>query len=58
MFITAMAPNLLAADFAAKILGIHLDWGVWALAMVVPGLLLLLIVPAVGYYLDKPELKK
>ncbi|OWF75560.1 hypothetical protein B4903_19725 [Yersinia frederiksenii] len=58
MFITAMAPNLLTADFAAQILGVNLDWGVWALAMIVPGLLLLLIVPAIGYYMDKPTLTK
>ncbi|MFE8102572.1 anion permease [Brenneria goodwinii] len=56
IFITAMAPNLLTADFADKILGVHLDWGIWALGMIVPGLLLLLIVPAVGYYMDRPEL--
>ncbi|GKX59666.1 anion permease [Leminorella grimontii] len=56
IFITAMAPNLLTADFAAKILDVHLDWGIWALAMIVPGIALLLIVPAIGYYLDKPEI--
>lgn len=58
IFITAMAPNLLVAEFANSILDVHLDWGVWALAMIVPGVLLLLIVPAVGYWLDKPEITK
>lgn len=56
MFATAMAPNLLAADFMNKILGVTLDWGTWAMAMIVPGLIMLIIVPAIGYYMDKPTL--
>ena len=38
MFATAMAPNLLAADYMNKILGVDINWGLWALALVVPGL--------------------
>ncbi|WP_207905214.1 MULTISPECIES: anion permease [Lonepinella] len=58
MFITAMAPNLLTADFMNKILGTNLNWGNWAAGLVVPGLILLLIYPFIGYYLDKPEIKR
>ncbi|MCF0154538.1 MAG: DASS family sodium-coupled anion symporter [Veillonella sp.] len=58
MFATAMAPNLLAADYMNKLLGVDLNWGLWAMAMIVPGLILLVIVPAVGYATYRPELKK
>lgn len=56
MFLTAMAPNLLTVDFSAKVLGVNLDWGTWAAAMIVPGVLLLILTPAIVYYMDKPEL--
>lgn len=57
MFITAMAPNLLTAEFMNKILGLNLNWGIWAAGLVIPGIILLLIFPVLGYYLDKPEIK-
>ena len=57
MFATAMAPNLLAADYMNKILGVDINWGLWALALVVPGLVMLLITPALVYYLDKPSIQ-
>lgn len=57
IFATAMAPNLLAADYMNKILGVDLNWGLWAMAMIVPGLICLVIVPAVGYFIYRPELK-
>lgn len=56
MFATAMAPNLLAADFMQKILGVDLNWGFWAMAMIVPGLVMLLVVPAVIYAVERPTL--
>lgn len=56
MFATAMAPNLLVAEFGKKILGVQLDWGLWAVAMLPPGMVLLILVPLIGYYMDKPEL--
>lgn len=57
MFLTAMAPNLLTADYMNKILGVDLDWGTWAAGLALPGLLLLLIFPFIGYYLDKPQIR-
>ena len=57
LFATAMAPNLLAADYMNKILGVDINWGLWALALVVPGLVMLLITPALVYYLDKPSIQ-
>jgi DASS family divalent anion:Na+ symporter len=57
IFLTAMAPNALVADFAQKILGIDLSWWTWALAASVPGMIALLLTPLVVYKLYPPELK-
>jgi DASS family divalent anion:Na+ symporter len=57
MFLTAMAANPLAAQMAAD-LGIEVTWGRWALAAVVPGVVSLLVVPAVLYKLYPPEIRQ
>lgn len=57
MFLTAMAPNVLAGDYMHKILGVSLDWMIWFKALFIPGMILLLIVPFICYVLTKPELK-
>jgi DASS family divalent anion:Na+ symporter len=57
MFLTAMAANPLAAQMAAD-LGIEITWGRWALAAVVPGVVSLLVVPAVLYKLYPPEIRQ
>lgn len=57
MFATAMAPNMLAADYMNKILGVDITWGLWALALVVPGLAMLIITPALMYLLEKPTIQ-
>ena len=57
MFLTAMAANPLAVQMAAE-LGIEITWGRWALAAMVPGLVSLLVVPAVLYKLYPPEIKQ
>lgn len=57
MFLTSMAGNPLVADIALKV-GVDLNWGTWALAASVPGLLSLAIVPFLLYKMYPPELKK
>lgn len=59
MFITATAPNPLVVDFIAKATGgdFHLSWGTWALAMLLPGLVALLLMPLVIYLVAPPEIK-
>lgn len=59
MFVTATAPNPLVVDYVAKATGqsLHLSWTTWALCMLVPGLLCLLVMPLVVYVLCPPELK-
>lgn len=56
MFLTAMAANPMAQDFAAM-QGIQITWANWFLAALVPGLLSILIVPFVLYLIYPPEVK-
>lgn len=58
MFLTAMAPNVLALDFVTKITGLSMNWVEWAAALALPGLVMLLFVPLVGYWIDRPEAVK
>lgn len=58
LFLTAMAPNLLAMNLMEPILHIKLDWTQWAIAASVPGLICLFLTPLVIYFIYPPELKK
>ena len=40
MFLTAMAPNVLALDFVTKITGLTMNWVEWAVALAIPGLVI------------------
>ena len=59
MFITATAPNPLIVKLIADTTGaqISLTWGTWALAMLLPGLVALALMPLVIYWLNPPEIK-
>jgi DASS family divalent anion:Na+ symporter len=57
MFLTAMAANPLAAQFAAD-QSVRITWTDWAVAAVVPGLVSLILVPYVLYRLFPPEIKE
>ena len=56
MFLTAMAANPLIVDIATDN-GIKVTWGSWALAALVPGILSLILVPLVVYWIHPPEVK-
>jgi len=60
MFITATAPNPLVVDYIAKATGgnFHISWSGWAVAMLLPGVIAMLLMPLVMYYLAPPEIKK
>ncbi|MEZ5630844.1 MAG: DASS family sodium-coupled anion symporter [Burkholderiaceae bacterium] len=60
MFITATAPNPLVVKLIADATGaqIHLSWGTWALAMLLPGLVAMVLMPLVIYALYPPEIKR
>lgn len=57
MFLTALSANPLVAQLAGQ-QGVNITWGTWALAASVPGLVSLLVIPALLYKLYPPELKK
>ncbi|KAE8438767.1 anion permease [Vreelandella piezotolerans] len=57
MFLTALAPNLLAIALTESATGIHIGWGQWFVAVVPVGVLLLLLVPLLCYWLCAPEVK-
>lgn len=58
MFITATAPNPLVVKFVADATGaqISLSWTTWALAMFLPGLAALLLMPLVIRWMCPPEI--
>jgi DASS family divalent anion:Na+ symporter len=59
MFITATAPNPLTVKLIADATGsaITLSWTTWALAMLLPGLVAIALMPLVIYLMYPPELK-
>ena len=60
MFVTATAPNPLTVKLIAEATGaeISLSWTTWALAMLLPGLVAIALMPLVLYLLYPPEIKK
>ncbi|MCB0047543.1 MAG: DASS family sodium-coupled anion symporter [Caldilineaceae bacterium] len=60
MFITATAPNPLVVQLVADATNaqISLSWSTWALAMLLPGLAAILLMPLVIYFLSPPEIKR
>lgn len=59
MFITATAPNPLTVKLIAEATGaaISLSWTTWALAMLLPGLVAIALMPLVLYLFYPPEIK-
>ena len=57
LFATAMAPNYLALDFITKLTGVSLNWAQWAAAMFVPGFVMLMLMPLIGYMYERPSVK-
>ncbi|BDB29395.1 anion permease (plasmid) [Cupriavidus sp. P-10] len=58
MFLTALAPNLLAAELIRKTAQVDLSWMQWFMAFAPVGILLLLAVPLLAYLLYPPEVKQ
>lgn len=56
MFITAMAANPMMVDYAQEF-GVTLTQLSWAKATIVPGLISLITLPVIIYYLNPPEIK-
>ncbi len=57
VFLTSMAANPLAAEFAKQFANVEISWGQWALASSIPAAISLLTLPWLIYRLDPPELE-
>jgi L-tartrate/succinate antiporter len=57
MFITALAPNLLAIELISKTAKVSFTWTEWFIAFAPVGILLLLAVPLLTYFLYPPQVK-
>ena len=58
MFLTALAPNLLASELVQKIAKIEIAWMEWFVAFAPVGILLLAVVPLLVYWIYPPEVKE
>ncbi len=58
MFLTGLAPNLLAIELARKTAHVEFGWGQWFAAFAPVGLLLLLATPLLAYWVYPPEIRQ
>ena len=57
MFLTALAPNLLALELLRKVTNEHISWSAWMLGFLPVGVVLLLALPVLVYKIYPPEIK-
>ena len=57
MFITSLAPNLLALDLVSKTVKISISWTEWFVGFLPVGIILILILPFLVYKIYPPEIK-
>ncbi len=57
MFLTALAPNLLAVELVRKTVKIEIGWAQWMMGFLPVGLVLILTLPLLAWVLYPPELK-
>jgi L-tartrate/succinate antiporter len=57
LFMTALAPNVLAVELVRKTVHVDLQWLKWLFAALPACLLLLALVPLLSYWLEKPSVK-
>ena len=57
MFLTGLAPNLLAIELVNKTAKVSLTWTQWFLAFAPVGIALLILIPIVTYWIYPPEVK-
>jgi len=58
MFLTALAPNLLALELVKKTAKIDITWTQWFLSFAPVGIALLVAIPLVAYWIYPPEVKE
>lgn len=57
MFLSALAPNLLALALVKSTVGINISWGNWFVAFLPLGVILILLMPLLVYIFYPPEVK-
>ena len=57
MFLTGLAPNLLAIELVNKTAKVSLSWTQWFLAFAPIGIALLILIPLLTYWIYPPEVK-
>ena len=58
MFLTALAPNLFAAELAGKIAGLEIGWTTWMIGALPLGILLFVLTPVITYVVYPPAIKR
>lgn len=58
MFLTAMAPNLIALEMVKKTTKLEFGWADWFVAFAPVGILLLLAMPLLAYWLYPPQVRQ
>jgi L-tartrate/succinate antiporter len=58
MFLTGMAPNILACELAKKIAHVDVTWTNWMMGFLPAGLLMFLATPLLVYIIYPPEIKE
>jgi len=58
LFLTALAPNLLAAELVKKTVGVEIAWMDWFVAFAPAGILLLALLPLLIYWIYPPQVKQ
>jgi L-tartrate/succinate antiporter len=58
MFLTALGPNVLAADLTFRIMHVKISWTDWFLGFAPVGIFLFLLVPILIYKIFPPEIKE
>ena len=58
LFLTSLAPNLLALELVKRNATVALEWTEWFIAAAPAGVLLLVFVPLLAYWLYPPEVKE
>lgn len=58
MFITALAPNLLAIDFVRTATGINITWTTWFISFLPIGATLLIALPWIVYRIYPPQVRR
>ncbi len=57
-FLTALAPNLLCIEIAKKVANVEISWTQWFLAAAPFGIVMLLLLPLLVYWIYPPEIKE